>query len=129
MPGRWRKPGAPFRTLWRIHLVCKLSEVRLRKARDRRRKMHERRERDRGRKIAEKRGRDRGQKTKARQGLLRLRQLSEVRRRLLGQARRHSLPAVQSAVPAAKDNQERRHHPLLRQRRLRLQSTGRYAGG
>src|SRR5262245_27240601 len=87
--------------------------------------------RDDGRAVSEARlqGRDSGQEVEARKNLLRLFRVSELRLRILGQARGRGLPAMRQALPARKiQRQEGRDGSLLLRGKLRLQDRQRRTG-
>ena len=72
--------------------------------------------------LPERRRRCRRAQVEARQGLLRLRELSEVRLHVVEQAHRRAVPEVRLAVPHREDHQAPRPPADLRQRRVRLRA-------
>jgi ssDNA-binding Zn-finger/Zn-ribbon topoisomerase 1 len=110
VPGGRRASRPPAGTLRRVRFMLKLPCVQVHQTRDDRHRLP----------APRMQGRDRGEKVEARQSLLRLLGVSEVRRGLLGQAHQRALPGVSRAVRFGEDDEEG-HDPLVRQRGVRLQ--------
>ncbi len=105
-----RHQAGPVR---RVHGVHRISRVQVRQA-----EVH-------GRRLPEGRRRRRGAQVTPRQGLLRVRELSEVRLHAVEQADSRAVPEVWVEVPHREDHQASRPAAHLRQRGLRLRADGR----
>ena len=108
VPELRQEPGHQAGPLRRVHGVHRLSRVQVRQAQVHRHRLPARRRRHRRTQVT------------ARQGVLRLRELPEVRVHAVEQADARAVSQVQAAVPHREDHQAPRPPAHLQQRRVRL---------